>query len=172
VVWCCAYGSECIEQSNHRAGNEKDQRLEKQGGQEKIMFTEQEQARIKHFLSYPDWVSLSQSIQLGYPAASQPLFLVDDAFKRLTEGGEYSVRKDLCECEQIECQISDARSRLKAVKIGNLELNPNETRQLRQELLFWITRLADDLGVVSDPYSQMMYKNIMGMGGVNASVVG
>lgn len=136
------------------------------------MFSDREKSRIKHFLSYPDWVSMAQSIQLGYPAASQPLFLVDDAFFRLTEGGEGSVRTDLCECEAIERQLSDARSRFKALKIGNLELNPNETRQLRQELLFWITRLADDLGVVSDPYSQMMYKQVMGMGGVNASVVG
>lgn len=126
------------------------------------MFTDREKARIKHFLSYPDWVALAQSIQLGYPAASQPLFLLDDAFQRLTEGGEESVRKDLCECESIECQLSDARSRMRARKIGNLELNPEETRQLRRELLWWTTRLADDLGVVSDPYSQAMYAGIGG----------
>lgn len=136
------------------------------------MFTDREKSRIKHFLSYPDWVALSQSIQLGFPAGSQPLFLLEDAFKRLSEGGEDSVRKDLCECEQIECQMSDARSRFRAIRIGDLELNPNETKMLRQELMFWITRLADDLGVVSDPYSQMMYRQIMSMGGVNASVVG
>lgn len=137
-----------------------------------MAFTADEQARIKHHLSYPDWVSLAQSLQLGYPAGSQPLFLVEDAFKRLTEGGEASVRRDLCECEDIERQMSEARRRLRAKKLGNLELNPNELRQLRQELCYWVTRLADDLGVVPDPYSQMIYQAVANMGGVNARVVG
>lgn len=137
-----------------------------------MSFTADEQSRIKHFLSYPDWVSLAQSIQLGFPAASQPLFLVEDAFKRLTLGGESSVRIDLCECEDIEKQMRGARRRLKATRLGNLELNPREHAMLRRELLYWTTRLADDLGVVTDPYSQMMYQGIADMGGVGASVSG
>jgi hypothetical protein len=137
-----------------------------------VAFSDREQARIKHFLSYPDWVALAQNIQLGFPAASQPLFLVESAFQRLTDGGEESVRRDLCECEDIERQMSDARSRFRAKKLGNLELNPDEIKMLRREMLWWVTRLADDLGVVPDPYSQMMYQQISAMGGVNASVVG
>lgn len=137
-----------------------------------MAFTTDEQARILHFLSYPDWVSLSQSIQLGFPAASQPLFLVEDAFKRLTSGGENSVRIDLCECEDIEQQMRSARRRLKATQLGNLKLNPRELAMLRRELLYWITRLGDDLGVVPDPYSQAMYAGIANMGGVNATVTG
>ena len=93
-----------------------------------MAFTDAEKSRIKHFLSYPDWVALAASIQLGFPAGSQPLFLVEDAFQRLTEGGESSVRRDLCECESIESQISQARSRFKATQIGTLRVNPNETR--------------------------------------------
>ena len=132
-----------------------------------MAFTEEEQARIKYFLSYPDWVSLAQSIQLGYPAASQPLFLVEDAFKRLTPHGEYGVRRALEECECIERQLSEARQRFKARKLGELETNPDEPRLLRRELLYWVTRLADSLGVVSNPYSQMMFQAIGQMGGVN-----
>ena len=135
------------------------------------MFSDQEKARIKHFLSYPDWVALSQSIQLGYPAASQPAFLVDDAFQRLTQGGEESARRDLCECESIERQLSEARRRFKAVKLGNLEMNQNETGMLRRELVFWVLRLASDLGVVTNPYSAFEYQNAAG-GGRNATVIG
>ena len=43
---------------------------------------------------------------------------------------------------------------------------------LRKELLFWTTRLGDDLGVLPDPYSRMMYDAIGNMGGVNATVSG
>jgi hypothetical protein len=135
------------------------------------MFTEREKARIKHFLSYPDWVALAASIQLGYPAASQPAFLVDDAFQRLTPGGEESVRIDLCECESIEAQIGQARARMKATKLGNLEVNPHETAMLRRELVYWVARLASDLGVVTNPYSLFEYLGAAG-GGRNATVVG
>lgn len=136
-----------------------------------MAFTTDEQARIKYYLSYPDWVSLAQSFQLGYPAASQPLFLVDDSFKRLTPQGEFGARRALCECESIEKQLSDARTRFKAVRLGELHLNPRETAMLRRELLYWTTRLADVLGVVSNPYSQMMYQGIMSMGGVSGRSV-
>lgn len=131
------------------------------------MFNPEEQTQIRYFLSYPSWVALAQSIQLGYPAASQPLFLVEDAFKRLTPEGEYTVRKALCECQAIESQLSEARRRFKATKVGEVELNPHESRMLRRELLYWVTRVADGLGVVSNPYSQAMYQGISSMGGVS-----
>lgn len=137
-----------------------------------MAFSESEKSRIRRLLSYPSWVSLAQSVQLGYPAASQPAFLVDDAFHRLTPEAEQLTRKDLAECECIESQISDARSRLKATRLGELELNPNELKQLRYELLWWTTRLADDLGVVPDPYSQMIYQALNNQGGMSARVQG
>lgn len=136
-----------------------------------MAFTAHEKARIKHFLSYPDFVSLSQSIQLGYPAASQPLFLVEDAFKRMTPEGEATIRTDLCECESIEKQISQARSRFKAVKLDKLEVNQSETEQLRRELVYWAKRLSSDLGVATNPYSEFEYQGAGG-GGINARVVG
>lgn len=135
-----------------------------------MAFTDDEKARIKHFLSYPDWSRLSNSIQLGFPAGSQPLFLVEQAFQRLTDGGEESARRDLCECESIERQLSEARRRFKATKLGDLQVNPKETEMLRKELTFWVLRLASDLGVVSNPYSAFEYMG-GGGGGINARVV-
>jgi len=134
-----------------------------------MAFTDREKSRIKHFLSYPDWVSLAASIQLGFPAGSQPLYLVEDAFQRLTDGGEESVRLDLCECEDIERQMRSARGRMKSTQLGNLKLNAQETRMLRQELTYWSLRLASDLGVVANPYAAMEYNDGLG-GGMNARV--
>lgn len=135
-------------------------------------FTASEKERCKYFLSYPDWVALAQSIQLGVPQGSQPLFLVEGAFIRISPEARESARKCLAECECIERQLSDSRSRFKVLQVAEVKLNPAEPSLLRRELLFWTTRLADVLGVVPDPYSQMLYKGINDMGGINARVVG
>jgi len=123
-------------------------------------FSEVERDRILHFLGYPEWKALAQSIQLGYPMASQPLFLVYDAFLRIGAGGVASALRDLCQCEACESQIGDARSRMKAEAVGNIRLRANEADALRRELQFWTKRLADDLGVVVNPYSQMSWQGM------------
>lgn len=134
-------------------------------------FAEAQRTRILHFLGYPNWSSVAQSIQLGYPAASEPLFLVYDAFFRISQEAVGTVLQDLCECEDIEKQLSSARSRMKATQIGDLRPNANEARDLRRELTYWVRRLADDLGVNPNPYSQVNYMGYGG-GGVNAKVTG
>lgn len=134
------------------------------------LFTEGQKDRILHFLGYPNWKSLAQSIQLGFPAASQPLFLVYGAFNKMNPDAVPTILADLCECEGIEQQLRDARSRMKATSLGDMTLNPAETRMLRGELTYWTRRLSDDLGVVPNPYSQM---NALGMGGgLTAKVTG
>jgi len=135
-----------------------------------MSFTENEKARIFHQLGYANWKQLAQSIQLGYPAASQPFFLVQDSLHRIAPESEPSIRRDLCECEAIESQLSEARSRFKASQLGNLKLNMNETAMLRNELIFWQTRLADDLGVQKNPYSQQEWRGQPG--GISARVEG
>jgi hypothetical protein len=135
-----------------------------------VAFTEAEKDRILYHLSYPNWRSLAQSIQLGFPAASQPMFLVFNSFDRMTAEAENTIRRVLCECEEVERQISDARKRLRAKVVGDVEMNPAERRELYQELRSWTQRLADTLGVVQNPYSQRVYE---GAGGtINARVRG
>lgn len=135
-------------------------------------FSPEEQERIKYFLSYPDFVSLSQSIQLGYPAASQPLFLVEDAFKRLTPQAENSVRTVLCQLEAIESQIMSSITRIKAVSLGEITLNPNEDKILRRHMCWWVARLSDLLGVFPNPVSQMVYNALNSIGGISGRSTG
>jgi len=132
--------------------------------------TDAQKDRICHFLGYPRFSQLAQSIQLGYPAATQPMFLVLDAFHRITPGGVDSILRDLCECESIEAQLSSARGRMKAESVGQVTLNAAETKMLRSELMYWTKRLADDLGVNVNPYSQMSWLGMQD--GVNAKVSG
>lgn len=136
-----------------------------------MAFTDDEASRIKHFLSYTNWQDLAASIHFGVLAGVTPLYLVESAMQKLAPAGEESVRRDLAECEAIERQLCDARSRFKATQIGNLKTNPKEARLLRRELLWWTARLADDLGCYPNPWSMMLQSGGLG-GGVNARCVG
>lgn len=135
-----------------------------------MAFTAEEETDILRFLGYPDWQSLAQSVQLGYPAASQPLFLVRDSFKRMTHPAEQAIRAALCELRDIDCQLRDARKRLRASKVGEVVMNPDELPTLRGEWVYWQRRLADLLGVVPNPFSQLEWAGAGG--GINSKVEG
>lgn len=131
-------------------------------------FTDDEKAAILRFLGYPDVQSLASSVQLGYPAASQPMFLVVDSFRRLTPAARELVRRDLAELGCIEDQMSAARMRFQATELEGLKINPNETLKLRGELQYWTMRLEDDFGVKRNPYSTFGHGGLPG--GINAKV--
>lgn len=133
-------------------------------------FSEDEKDAVLRFLGYPNWASLAQSIQLGMPAASQPLFLVFDAFRRIRPPARARVRLDLCRALEVEEQIASSGNRLKSSKVGTVTLNANELTQLKELLTYWTTRIADGLGVIPNPYSQMQFNG--GGGGINAPVTG
>lgn len=135
-----------------------------------MAFTDAQKARIKHFLKYPAWQSVSNGVQLGIPAGAQAMFLVDQAFERLLPGGEASAIADLEQLECIESQLCDARKRFKATKLGDLQVNGREAEQLKGELEFWRQRLSDDLGAPVNPYT-LEYGG-GGGGGINARVIG
>jgi len=126
-----------------------------------------EQADALRFLGYANWSDLAQSFQLGFPAPSQPEFLVREAFRRIDDEGLERVRSDLCELRDIEGQLHSARSRMKAVRIGELATNPNETAMLRRELRYWTGRLSNDLGAPINPFAN---SDVLA-GGINARVV-
>jgi len=118
-----------------------------------------ERAEILRFLGYPNWNKLAQSVQLGVPSQAHAEFLVRQAFARIAPESRDLIRRDLCELKDIECQLSESRSRLKANRLGDLHINRHEQKQLRRELEYWRNRLADDLGVYVNPWSnfEMVY---------------
>ena len=128
--------------------------------------TEKEQAEALRYLGYTNWDSVASSFQLGFPSTSQPEFLVRDAFNRITEQGLELLRRDLQELRCIENQISDARGRFKAKKVGDLTMNEDEIVMLRKEMTYWAGRLSDDLGGYFNPFG-----HDVAAGGRNARVV-
>lgn len=121
-----------------------------------------EKGRIQHFLGYPDWRQLAPIIALGLPSGTHFYFLLNATYDKLGDAGLDSIRRDLAECECIERQLSDARSRFKAESIGNMKLQAKERVFLRQELAEWTARLASDLGILPNPYQTTAGSEING----------
>jgi len=114
--------------------------------------TDIEQSKILRFLGYPDWSNLAIAWGLDFPTGVEPQYYVRDAFGRLTDEALELVRNDLRECEEIERQLSDARCRLKASKVGDITMNIDEIPYLRGELDHWKRQLADDFGSIINPF--------------------
>jgi len=128
--------------------------------------TPQEQAECLRYLGYANWSSLASSFQLGYPAPSQPEFMIRDAFRRINEEGLELVRRDLCNLRNIEAQIGDT-SRLKVTSVAEVKMNPDEFSDLRQRMMYWLGKLADDLGGYPNPFGHQSLA-----GTRNARVIG
>lgn len=136
-------------------------------------FTEQDRSRIYYHLGYPDVTNVS-SIQLGFPALSQPQFLVTSAMDRLNPASVPRVIRILNIMDGIESQMVKALNRLKAQQLGELKLRNTNEESTEQDLLEreygrWAQRLADILGVPINPYA-MRYGALEGGAGVNVPV--
>ena len=117
------------------------------------VLSEEEKARIRRHLGYFT-LNAAPSIQLGFPRASQPLFLVDQAFDQIPDYAVSLIRGDLAILDNIEVQLVEAQKRFKADKLGDLTINRSETDQLRGEYVYWAQRLADDLGCPLNIYAE------------------
>jgi len=127
-------------------------------------FTNEEKSEVYRYLGYADFVAQGQTIQLGFPAQSHALWLVRNSFDKISETARALVRRDLCELRDIEAQLRDARSRMKANRLDGLEINRKEVQNLRREYKNWRRMLANDLGVFPNPVELPLD----GGGGVNA----
>lgn len=118
-----------------------------------MRLNDQEKARTRYFLGYPNWGSMTSGIHMGFPVGSQALYLVEQAFERLTDDGLDSVRSCLAQLEQIEAQMISARGRARAEKIGDIVPNPKELSMLWDERRSWVLQLAGVLGTEPNPYA-------------------
>jgi hypothetical protein len=114
---------------------------------------EEEKARIRHHLGYLN-VQPAASIQLGFPAASQPLFLVESAMNKIPETAVGIIRKTVSILDNIEDRLVDALDRLQAEKLSDVTLRADEHDALEREYVRWAKRLADDLGAPLNAYSE------------------
>lgn len=125
-----------------------------------------ERARVRRALGYVN-VTEGSVLSYGIPLASDFLFIVEKRMGELLEpDGLELIREDLGRVEATRNQLFEAQKRLKAIKVGNIETNPDEISKLYEQLRFWSRQLADGLGVPPHVYSWMGQGN-----GVNIPVM-
>lgn len=131
-------------------------------------FSDEEKNKVRYHMGY--LVTLgAASIQLGFPRASQPMFLVDQALERVPEAAGGMVRRLIAVLDSTEERIIQSQRRLAADAVGEIKLRPDEPGQLEREYQRWAQRLADLLGAPLNAYSER-FRNLAS-GGLNTPVV-
>ena len=140
-----------------------------------IALTPADKERIRYHLGYLN-IEASAAIQLGFPRGSQAQFLVEQACERLMEATVGGVSQIVSVLDRIEGQMIASLTRLTAQQLGELKLrNSNEEATegdlLEREYRRWAQRLADNLGVPLNVYSER-FREGSGAEGMNIPVVG
>lgn len=121
-----------------------------------LRLNEQDRARVRYHMGYPN-VDPHQAIQLGFPAATAAMFLVEQAMENLLPEAVERVLKLVQRLEKIEAMEEAALCRLKAQQLGDMKLrnDNNESTEgdlLRREAATWKERLASVLGAPLNPH--------------------
>lgn len=120
--------------------------------------SEADRARARHHLGYTG-VEPVAAMTLGYPSTRQPQFLLELSMSRLLPETVPIVLRDLEILDCLEGQMVSSFGRLRAQQLGDLRLRnsneePTEHDLLERTYFYWRDRLADDLGVIPNPYGR------------------
>ncbi len=119
-----------------------------------MALTEQERSRIRYHLGFPN-VGYTTVLALGFPAAGHPAFLLEGAMNAILPAAEPNCRDVIRQCDCIEQQMKDARSRMKARVVGEIILrSTEEIGDLEEQYRYWTDALVDIFGVNKNPYSK------------------
>jgi hypothetical protein len=117
------------------------------------ILSDAEKNRVRHHTGYL-LTSPAASIQLGVPRASQAMFLVEQAMNLIMDDAVGIIRAHISRLDRIEEQMDEARERLVAKEVGDIVLRDDEPDLLEKEYRRWAVRLADDLGIPLNAYSE------------------
>ena len=111
-----------------------------------------DQSRTYYHLGYLQ-VQPAASLSFGIPRPIQTVFLVQTAITNLIQEAVPRVLSILSIMDNVESKLVQAQTRLAALQIEELKLNPEEPDLLEKEYVRWALRLADILGVPLYPFS-------------------
>lgn len=101
-----------------------------------MALTAQEQAQVRQYLGWSArWAQFDGALVRSFSAIGS--FPEDEAL----------VRANLAECLRIDAALEAAEKRLKANKVGTIELNRAEMNSLREQGEMYLGRIAACLGV-------------------------
>ena len=132
------------------------------------ILTEEEKARIRYHGGYLQ-INPAAAIILGFPAAAQPAFLVEQAMEHIPDTAIAIIRNLVAKCDITENNIMLAQTRMVAKSVDVIDLNPDEANQLRGEYRYWVQKLYDNLGAPINAYASAFQSG--GRPPLNLSVV-
>lgn len=119
-----------------------------------MALTEEEKARTRYHAGFPN-IGTGAVIALGFPAGGHPAFLLEAAMNSILPQAEDKFREVLTQCECIERQMQEARTRLKAATAGSVVLRGREELEdLEDQYDYWTDALVDVFGVNKNPFSK------------------
>ena len=131
-----------------------------------MAFTEQEKVKLRAHMGYLN-VSQVQTFALGVPAAVETQFLIEGAMNRVLTEAELKCRELISILDSIEGQMVGDLELLSVIKIGGIEVNPQEQGMLKRAYKHWQAALGNLLGIVPNPYDQRF---LSGGSGINVRV--
>jgi hypothetical protein len=131
--------------------------------------TIEEKARVRHHMGYLG-VDASQTFVLGIPAAVQTQFVIEGAMNRLLPESYEKVRQLLARLDAIEEQIVEDQELLAVSKVDEIDIRPDEFRQLVKQYVWWQSALANLFGIAPNPFDQRFSSWGTGAGGINVGV--
>lgn len=134
-----------------------------------LTLTIEEKARVRRHMGYLG-VQESQTFSLGIPAALQTQFIIEGAMNRLLPESYDEVRRLLAILDGVEQQIIEDQELLAVSKVDEIDIRPDEFKQLIKQYLWWQASLANMFGVTPNPYDQRFVSWGTGAGGINVSV--
>lgn len=118
--------------------------------------TDDEKARIRRHLGYPN-VGMAASMQYGIPKPLSVAFLLETAMNQLLEQAVPIAREILGTLDELTARLgADAADLLEVKRLGTIEPNPDNPKDLQALRLYWIWELADTFGVPPYGFSRRM----------------
>lgn len=133
-----------------------------------LSLTDEEKIRVRRHLGYLN-VTAASTFSLGIPAAMQTQFIIEGAMNRLLPEAYDEVRRLLVILDGVEQQIVEDQELLAVSKVDEIDIRPDEFKQLVKQYLWWQASLANMFGVPPNPFDQR-FASYSGAGGINVNV--
>jgi hypothetical protein len=134
-----------------------------------LSLTDEEKIRVRRHLGYLNVTAVS-TFSLGVPAAMQTQFIIEGAMNRLLPEAYDEARRLLTILDGVEQQIVEDQELLAVSKVDEIDIRPDEFKQLVKQYLWWQASLANMFGVPPNPFDQRFSPYGGGGMGINVNV--
>lgn len=119
------------------------------------VLSEHEKVKVRHHLGYLN-VQEAMAFHLGSPASQETMFIIEGAMNRVLAAALPQLRALLSTLDLIEGQMIGDLELLAVQQIGDITVNLEEQRKLRETYDYWVAALANLLGCMRNPFDKRL----------------